>query len=176
MGVRLYNLCFAGDRGRDEDGVQFRGHVIDSEQLGALKEKFGLSEDGENPDGQDTSQPGVAQACDVCDVSCPAFQKQRRGGPLMDATAILNRLYALAVNVRAEGGNVVDSAGSKAPPELKDGIREKKVEFLAVLVNPPSVDASLDRLCKGQIWLTDHHALWVVDGTNAASEAEFPRM
>ena len=94
----------------------------------------------------------------------------------MDATAILDRLFELGVSVRAEGGNVVIQPASKTPPELKDAIRGNKAEVLALLANPPTKDSLLDRLQKGQIWLTAHHAQWIVNGPNAASDAEFSRV
>lgn len=49
VGVRLNNLGFPAGRARGVDGVQFRGRVIDDEQLAALKQKFGLVDDDENP-------------------------------------------------------------------------------------------------------------------------------
>ena len=68
VGARLYNLGFEARRARDEDGVQFRGRVINDEQLSALRRKFGLDDGDEKPEGHDPShpsQPDTAQACDT---------------------------------------------------------------------------------------------------------------
>ena len=51
----------------------------------------------------------------------------------MDANAVLDRLTALGVTVRAEGGMVLLQPGSKVPLELKDAVREHKPQILAQL-------------------------------------------
>ena len=84
VGVRLKNLGFPAGRARDEAGVQFRGRVINDEQLAALKKKFGLDDDDGNPEGLDTSQTShtsqldTAQACDDCESSGPSGAEDLR--------------------------------------------------------------------------------------------------
>ena len=94
----------------------------------------------------------------------------------MDASIIIGRLTELGVTVHAEGGNVLIQPASKTPQDLKDAIRENKAAVLALLSNPPTIASLLDRLRKGQIWLTAHHAQWIVNGPNAASDTEFSRV
>jgi hypothetical protein len=95
---------------------------------------------------------------------------------MMDANAILDRLIALGITVRAEAGKVLIQPGSKAPQNLKDAIRANKAEIIALVTDPPNVELLLDRLRKGQSWLLNQHELWRLDDTTAADDAEFSRV
>lgn len=94
----------------------------------------------------------------------------------MDANAILDRLATLGVTVRADGDRVLLQPGSIVPQDLKVAIRDNKAEIIALLTDPPNAELLLDRLRKGQSWISKQHALWRSDHTTLADDAEFSRV
>ena len=94
----------------------------------------------------------------------------------MDAHAVLDRLSALGVTARVEGGMVLIQPASKVPPELKGAVRENKAELLAILSGLANAEALLDRLRTGHQWLLDQHQRWQNDDTTAVGDAEFSRV
>ena len=91
VGSRLYNLGFSAKRARYEGGgAQFRGRLVDDEQLTALRQKCGLVDDDEKTAGHDPShssqpsQPDTTQACDdlVTTVTSETENLRRPGQPV----------------------------------------------------------------------------------------------